>query len=155
MTGAADERALAVVLFDHTWELLERRSRTPEETDELVHAAHASRYHWGRVGTAANRARGEWLCARVYATLGRAEPALHHARRCLELVEAGAAGAGQEGFEDWDLASARQALAHAHLAAGEQAEASRWATLARRALAEVEDGEDRAVVEGQLAELGL
>ena len=50
-------------------------------------------------GTTANRARSEWLCSRVYALLGRPEPALHHARRCIELVES-----APEEMEDWDLA---------------------------------------------------
>ena len=61
-----------------------------------------------RSATTANLARGEWQCSRVYAVLGRAEPALWHARRCVELDEAGA-----EGREDWDLAAAYEAMARA------------------------------------------
>lgn len=102
------------------------------------------------MGTPANVARGEWLCARVYATLARSEPALWHARHCLDVVEAGG-----EGFEDWDLPSARQAMAHAQLAAGELENAKRWATLAQDAAAEIEDPEDREHIERQIAELGI
>ena len=47
----------------------------------MIHAAHASRYHWSQVGEPVNVAHGEWQCSHVYAALGRAEPALHHARR--------------------------------------------------------------------------
>jgi len=82
----AVHRRIAADLFNLTWSLLDRPARTPEEADELVHAAHASRYHWGRVGTARNRSIGEWQISRVYATLGRAEPALYHGRRALELA---------------------------------------------------------------------
>ena len=57
----------------------------------MIHSAHATRCHWGKVGTAANRARGEWQVSRVCATLGGAEPALYHARRCLADVEVGRA----------------------------------------------------------------
>ena len=64
----------------------------------MIHAAHASRYHWGEVGDDVHLARGEWQCARVYSVLGRAEPALWHARRCVELAEA------DPNREDWDLA---------------------------------------------------
>ena len=78
---AATERAEAAALFNRAWELLELPDRTPEQTDELIHAAHASRYYWGRTGDSVRAARGEWQCSRVYATLGRAEPALWHARR--------------------------------------------------------------------------
>ena len=74
--------------------------------DEMLYCAHASAYHWMHGGgTTANRARSEWLCSRVYSILGRPEPALHHARRCLELVESAPAE-----MEDWDLAGAHEAL---------------------------------------------
>jgi len=46
-------------------------------------------------------------------------------------------------------------MAHAHLAAGELEEARRWAALARAGVARIEDVEDREVIEGQIAELGL
>ena len=54
----------------------------------------------------------------LYTVLGRAEPALHHARRCLELCEA-----NPEAIEDWDLPYAYEALARAHALAGEADEA--------------------------------
>src|SRR6185295_8912421 len=53
-----DERRVAVGLFNHVWTLMENPDRTPEQTDEMIHGAHASRYHWGNVGEPANRARG-------------------------------------------------------------------------------------------------
>jgi len=58
--GKHDHRQLAVDLFNHTWELLDKSERTQAEADEMIHAAHASRYHWGLAGTAVNLARGEW-----------------------------------------------------------------------------------------------
>ncbi len=150
MNDDAGQRELALSTFNRVWGLLELDERTPAEIDEMIHAAHVSCYVWSKVGTLANVARGEWQCARVYATLGRSEPALWHARRCLELAEAGG-----EGFEDWDLPSARQALAHAHLAADEMEDARLSAGLAREALARVEDPEERELIESQIVELGL
>ena len=138
------ERQLAAGLFNDTWRLLELPDRTPEQIDELIHCAHASRYHWGRVGEPANLARGEWLCARVYAVLGRAEPALWHARRCLSIVEATPAGEG--GLEDWDLANAYESLARASAVAGDHEAARRWIALGHDALALVTDVEDREIV---------
>ena len=102
----ATERVVAVALFNHAWTLMEVADRTEEQECELVHAAHASAYHWMKVGNAVNRARSEWQCSRVYAVLGRAEPALWHARRCLGFCE-------REGIGDWDLAFAYEALASA------------------------------------------
>src|SRR5438067_11801420 len=107
-----EERELAASLFNDVWTLLETESRTPEQDDELIHTAHASRYHWGVVGETTNFARGEWQCSRVYAVLRRAEPALWHARRCLELCE-------RHGIGDFDLAFAYEALARAHAVAGD------------------------------------
>ena len=80
-------RRLAADLFNHTWTLMERVDRTAAQDDEMLHCAHASRYHWGEVGEPANLARGEWQCSRVYTVLGRAEPAMWHARRCLAICE--------------------------------------------------------------------
>jgi DNA-binding transcriptional MerR regulator len=147
---AATHRRLAVELFNRSWRLLELTERTPEQDDELIHCVHASRHHWGEVGTAAQLARGENQCARAYAALGRAEPALHHANRCLDLVRAGG-----EGFEDWDLASALEMAARANLVATNASEAARYAELARQELETTADPDDREVIESQLAELGV
>jgi DNA-binding transcriptional MerR regulator len=141
----ATRRALAASLFNHTWTLLEKGDRTDLETDEMIHSAHASRHHWGEVpGVEPFRlARGEWQCARVYAVLGRGEPALWHARRCLAIDEA------NQG-EDWDLASAYEGMARAHLAAGDLDQVAIWKAKARAALEDIADPDDREVIEGDL-----
>jgi hypothetical protein len=48
------QRQMAVNLFNYTWELLDKPKRSQEENDTMIHAAHASRFHWGKVGTALN-----------------------------------------------------------------------------------------------------
>ena len=154
-TAAASEaldetgrRRLAADLYNRTWTLLEIADRTPAQTDEMIHCAHASRFHWGEVGAAVNLARGEWLCSRVYAVLGRAEPALWHARRCVEIDEA-------NGARDWDIASAYEAMARALAVSGDLPGAREWAARARAACAEISGAEDREVIEGDLATLPL
>jgi hypothetical protein len=142
-----DHRQLGVDLFNRVWTLLELPERTPEQDDELVHAAHASRYHWGLAGTTTNLGRGEWQISRVYAVLGRAEPALHHARRCLELVEAA------DDTEDWDLPFAHEALARASLVAGDEEAARSHAARARELGKQIADPEDRELLERDLASL--
>ena len=141
-------RKLAADLYNHTWTLLEKPDRTPAEDDEMIHSAHASRFHWGEVGVGepVNLARGEWQCSRVYAVLGRAEPALWHARRCLAINEA-------NGGADWDIASAYEAMARAHLAAGDLAEVAVWKAKATAALDGIADKDDRDLIEGDLATL--
>lgn len=144
----ATRRALAGELFNETWRLLEKPDRTVAETDRMIHCAHASRYHWGEMldAEAFRLARGEWQCSRVYAVLGRAEPALWHARRCLEIDEA-------EPGEDWDLASAYEGMARACLAADDRAMAAIWKAKAVAALDGIADPEDRDVVQGDLDSL--
>ncbi len=149
---AAAHRRLGVELFNHVWSLLEMPDRTAGQDDEMIHAAHASRHHWSLAGTTVNLGRGEWQCSRVYATLGRAEPALWHAKRSLAYAEA-AAAAGDA--EDWDVAAAQEALARAHAVAGDRAESERWRALALESLARVADVEDRRQVEQDLATLPL
>lgn len=70
---------LAMSLFNATWALLDKEDRTVEDDIEMIHSAHASRYHWGQIGEPLHFERGEWQISRVYSVLGRREPALYHA----------------------------------------------------------------------------
>ena len=137
-----EERQLAIDLFNEVWRLMESRA----DDDRMLHAAHASRYHWGEVGEAKNLARGEWQCSRVYTVLGRGEPALHHALRCLAICE-------QAEIEDWDLPYAYEAIARAYLIAGDLEKAESYAQLARDVGEKVEDSEDREHLFEDLATL--
>jgi len=144
------QRQLGVDYFNKTWTLMEKQGRTREDDDEMIHCAHASAYHWLQVGTAANRARSEWQCSRVYAILGRVEPSLHHAGRCLELVEA---NPGE--MAEFDLPAAYEALARANLVAGNTAEARRYAELGRAETAKIADEDDRAIMEADFATIDV
>jgi hypothetical protein len=141
-----DDRRLAVDLFNEVWALLETPDRTPEQDERMVHAAHGSRLHWQAAGTAENIAVGDWLCSRVYAVLGRAEPAIFHARWCLSRAES-------EDLPDWIRAEAHEALARGRLVAGETDDARRHAEEARAIAATIEGEDDRDVVLGDLATL--
>ena len=109
-----------------------------EQDARMVDAAHASQYHWREAG-GPPATRGEWLVSHVYAVLGRPEPALHHARRCLEL-------AGTEpGVADFDHAYAAEAMARALACAGDLSQAAGWHSRATAAGATVADEEDRKI----------
>ena len=146
-TADVDHRRFGVELFNHVWTLLGLSERTVEQDDELVHAAHASRYHWGLVGEPRHLGRGEWQISRVYCVLGRAEPALHHARRCLAYVESATDA------EDWDLPYAHEALARASRLDGDPEAAAAHAATARGLAAHVVDAEDREHLAHDLADL--
>src|SRR4051794_3081842 len=141
-------RALAAGLYNRTWDLLEREDRTPADDAELIDTAHASGWHWRQVGNAANLARGHWILARVYATLGHGREAVYHAGRANEVLDEGG-----EGIEDWDRPAAAEAMARALIADGDLAGAAAWKAKAEDLLAAVVDADDRGVVENDLATL--
>jgi hypothetical protein len=131
-----DHRRLGVDLFNEVWRLMQSRA----DDDRMIHAAHASRYHWGEAPECKpeNLARGEWQVSRVYTVVGRSEPALWHARRCLDLCE-------EHGLGDWDLAYAYEAVARAYKTAGAGREAAAYAKLASEVpVAEDDDREQLA-----------
>ena len=143
-----EERRVAVDLFNHVGRLLEIEGRTQAQDDDLVHAAHASRWHWGRVGGPEQWAIGEWQCSRVYAVLGRGDQALFHAQRCLDLCD-------ENGVESFVPASAHEALARAHAVRGDMEAARVERNLAYALAVELDDDDDRAVIEADLATLPL
>jgi DNA-binding transcriptional MerR regulator len=145
----ATHRQLGVDLYNSTWTYLENPNRTPDETDEMLHRAHASRWHWARAGTRINLGRGEWLCSRVYAVLGRGEPAIWHASRSIAYAESA------DEREDWDLPAAYEAMARAYLAAGDRRTAAQWKARAVEALANVPDADDREPIEQDLATIDV
>jgi DNA-binding transcriptional MerR regulator len=141
-------RALGVGLYNRCWTLMEVEDRTRDQDDELIATAHASAWHWLQVGNDANRSRAHWMCSRVYAVLGRAEPALFHAGRCVELVEAGGTG-----FEDWDTSGAYEAMARALAVSGDVKAAAEWKEKAALALERISNPRDREPIEGDIATL--
>jgi hypothetical protein len=142
------ERELAARLFNDTWVLLQQQTRTPEEDDRMIHMAHASRFHWDNAGDDQNRAIGEWQVARVYAVLGRGEPAVFHARRCLDY-------ASRPGADDWLMAGAHEGLARALAVSGDLPAAREACEVAVRLLAQVGDPADREAIEADIGTLPI
>jgi hypothetical protein len=140
---AVHHRAFARSLNGQVWRLLARSGRTGDDDARMVDAAHASQYHWREAG-GPPATRGEWLVSHVYAVLGRPEPALHHARRCLELADA-------PGVADFDTAYAAEAMARALACAGDLDQAAGWHSRATAAGATVTDDEDRKIFTEDLA----
>ncbi len=135
----SQHRKLGIDLFNYVWNLLEKPDRTKEEDDEMIHAAHASRWHWGIIGEPEHLARGEWQISRAYATLGRGEAALRHGLRSLEICR-------QHAIEDFDLAYAYEAVARAWAVLGGQEERRRYLTLAQEAGAAIKETDDKELL---------
>jgi hypothetical protein len=130
-------RKFAVDLFNLVWSLMDKKDRTKEEDDKMIHAAHASRFHWGEIGTPLEFERGEWQVSRVYSVLNRSEQALYHAKRCLEICQSSNIG-------DFDIAFAYEAMARAHAIGGQKAEYEKYVQLAKEAGEQIKKKEDRS-----------
>src|SRR5437899_7309713 len=137
-TDSEWHRKMAAHLFNSTWVLLEKQSRSKKDSNTMIHMAHASRYHWGVVGGPKELAIGEWQISRVYAVVRRPEPSLYHAERCLEICKA-------HGVGDFPLAYAYEALARAFAIAGKSRERAACLKLAKAAGERIRDDDDRTL----------
>jgi hypothetical protein len=136
-------KKFAVELNNLVWNLLGKKDRTKQEDETMIHAAHGSYYHWSKVGTAVNLQRGEWLVSHVYAVLNRPEPALHHAKLCMELTK-------ENNLVDFDLAYAYEGMARAYASAREKSESQEYIKLAREAGEKIKNEEDKTIFFGDL-----
>ncbi|NHJ33610.1 MAG: hypothetical protein FK732_12185 [Asgard group archaeon] len=141
-------KKFAVNLYNQTWDLMEKEDRTKEEDDEMIHSAHASRYHWGQIGTPIQFERGEWQISRVYAKLNRADAAIHHAKRCLEICKENHIG-------DFDIAFAHEGLARAYKVAGNDKEAKKHWELGKKAGEKIAKKEDKDYFMSELEKINI
>jgi hypothetical protein len=138
-------RRTAARCFNETWDYLERKERTEQDDQKMLQLAHASRYHWGIVGTPRNKAVGDWQVSRVYAALKQPHLSLLYAKSSLETCR-------REELPEV-LATAYEAVARAYAVAKEFAAASKYLKLARNQLETLNlSAEDRKVYLGQIDE---
>jgi hypothetical protein len=139
-----DHRALAAGYFNAAWELVDLPVRTPAQDRDMVTLAFASRQHWIEAdGTAQNLAVADWQVAHTASLAGLADVALVFARAAVERADS-------EDVPTWLVASAHEGLARAHAAAGDRASYEQEAQRCRDLLAQVDDDENRALVQSQL-----
>lgn len=141
-----EHKKMGISLFNKVWDLMENPDRTEDENLEMIHMVHTSRYHWGIAGQPVNLSRGEWQISRVYTVLNRAEPALFHAKRNLEICLSNKIG-------DFDLAFAYEALARAYQIAGDEENVHQYKKLAYEAAEDIAKKEDKQVVLNDLASI--
>jgi hypothetical protein len=129
-------KKFAVDCFNLVWNLMEKKDRTKVDDDRMIHAAHASRFHWGEIGEPVNLERGEWQVSRMYTVLNKPQSALYHAKRCLEICK-------ENNIGDWDIAFAYEAMARAHATAGQKTECKNNVELARKAAEQIKEKGDK------------
>jgi hypothetical protein len=104
-------RRLGSQANNRAWVLAEQAARTALEDAEMLHAAHASRHLWSKVGTERNLALADVLLGHVHALLGSGPSAMRYAGDAFDYFTS-------HESEAWELAFAHAALANAAHAAG-------------------------------------
>jgi len=139
-------RSLASALFNRTWELLDKETRSHEEKAEMLTAAFASRYHWRKAGEPLNFAISDWQVSRVAAILGYADLAEEYGWRSLEVASRSSLGPFYECY-------AHEALARAARLAGDRDLKKKHLDIAYEALGRVEEADERDLLSADLDEL--
>lgn len=141
-------RHFAKSCFNETWELLERDDRSESDNEEMIHTAHASRWHWLKSGDATpeNHAVRDWQLARVYAVAGRAVPASRYAAESLVWCE-------QHDLDPFYTAYAYEALARAAAVGERWDDRDHYVRLAEEMTARVDDRDSGQMVLDDLASI--
>ncbi|MBM7560207.1 hypothetical protein [Marinitoga litoralis] len=140
-------KKMAVELFNSTWDLIDKKERTQEDIDNMIHMAHASRYHWGQIGEPINLVRGEWQISRVYSILKMGESALYHANRSLELCV-------ENNIGDFDLAFAYEAIARAYKVLGNEEKKIEYIQKALEAANNIKNEDDKKYTISEINNIG-
>lgn len=135
---AAWHKRFAAECNNRAWELSTAERSTADDR-EMLDVAHASAWHWGKVGTELNRMRATMLLAEVHALLGMGERALAHAEEMRGYFLA-------HESPDWEVAFSHAIYAHAAHVAGRASEHRDAYAQAEAAIAAIASDEDRAIV---------
>jgi hypothetical protein len=141
-----EHRQTAVALFNRTWELLDKDSRSVAENAEMLTAVFASRYHWRQVGDAKNFSVSDWQVSRVAAVLGYPDLADEYGHRSLEV-------AATANLRPFYIGYAHEALARAARLAGDRAAVAKHLAAAYEMLELVDDAGERDLLAPDLADL--
>ena len=136
--ATAWHRRLAAAANNRAWEL-SVQTRNVVEDQEMLNAAHASAWHWAKVGTELNRMRATMLLAEVHALLGLGRSALAYAEEMRTYL------LGVQS-PDWEVAFVHVVHAHAASAAGETEKHRASYGLAVAALEAVSNEVERGIV---------
>jgi hypothetical protein len=124
---------------NRAWTLSEQLSRTREEDDEMLNAAHASAYFWSTVGNEQNAALAHLLLGQVHALLGGAALAARYSKSASEFFT------GRDS-EPWELALSHAIAANAAHCSGDARSHQTEYAAALRAIETIADAEEKEIV---------
>ena len=132
-------RYFAIDGNNRAWGIAAQSSRTPDETAQMLDAAHSASFHWQVVGNELNLMRANTLLAEVHALAGFGQSALNLAEQVRTFFLA-------RQTDDWELALVHAIHSHAAHAAGESDKHRDSYLAAEEAIANIADEEDRRIV---------
>jgi hypothetical protein len=118
-------RWFAIESNNRAWNLAASTIRTPAETDDMLHAAHAAALHWNAIGTELNRVRASMLLGHVHALVGDGVRAKRYSQAAYDYVTS-------HKSDDWEVAFAHAILANAAAASGDAALHAKHYAIAER-----------------------
>lgn len=139
-----EHKKIAMDCFNGTWDIIDLKERSEADVLKMIHMAHASRYHWGEIGTPLEWSRGEWQISRVYALAKMGESALYHGKHALKYCLDHEIG-------DFDLAFAYETIARAYGIIGDANQKEAYILMANEASLNIEKKEDLEYFLSELA----
>jgi hypothetical protein len=136
----------APMAFNEAWALLDVTEPTREQEEEMLAATFAQRYHWYQVGTPRSQAISDWQISRVAAVLGYADLALRFGERSLTVCL-------DNDLDPFVTGFAHEAIARAAADVDDIDMFTEHLEAAKEKLLEIEDPEDRDVLEADLTEM--
>lgn len=135
------DRWFGIQCNNQAWDFVQAASRSPDEVERMIHAAHASCHHWLQVGEPVHHLRALCLLATAYAVANLGEASARHAERALELLDQ-----PQTKPTPFDRALAHGCAATALGLLGDQSRSQAEVLLARRASELIKAPEDRQLL---------
>ena len=137
------QKRLAAQANNSARRLSESLSRSPQEDEEMLQAAHASMYLWKIVGNVGNRAHAVQLTAHVYALLKSPDSAKHYFAQAEPFFL-------EQDCEPWERACAFVVKASVAVAASESEAHENSYREAERLISALPDPEDRKILHASL-----
>ena len=137
------QRRLASQANNRAWALAEALHRSPEEDEEMLHAAHAAIYFWNIIGKPSNHAHAAQLLAHVCALLKLPQQAAHYLSKSLPYFM-------QNDCSPSEVAFAHAVAANVAYAVGDPESHAMHYSQAQAAIAHVSNAEERKIFEATL-----
>ncbi len=134
--------------FNRCWTLIDKKTRTADQTQEMLLLASASLWHWTQRDDCEpkNLSIAYWLLGRVHCLAGDPNSAKRFSEKCIEI-------SAEANLPPFYLGYGYEVMADASLRAGETTSAGKYLDLARSQLAKIKDKESKDLLAADLAKL--